>query len=126
MYSEILVVFSALISVVGTVYSVLSILRLQIKDIVKTVTWGGLKSRDEEVLIQREQARIGVPLVVIGWIFQSLFSLIEVNTINQFCFSLVFMIFVVASEIIITRKMNENFRKNYKNERDKLINPDKK
>lgn len=74
---KILISVSSFFGVAGTVYAVLSILKLDIHDIYKTITLGGMDNRDEELLIQREQARLGIPLVGIGWFGQTIFSFID-------------------------------------------------
>ena len=121
MYSQILIIISSFIGVIGTVYAVLSILRMDIKDVLRTITYGGIETRDQEVLLQREQARIGIPLVVIGWIYQSAFSLIKVNTAYGFLISIVLIIISVAIDVRITVKRNKEFRKKYEVERHKPV-----
>ena len=117
MYSQILIIISSLIGVIGTVYAVLSILSLQIKDVIKTVTWGGLESRDQEILVQREQARVGIPLIILGWIWQTIFSLIKVDSCTKFIASGILIVFSVVAIVLTMKSMNRKFRENYKAER---------
>jgi len=112
-YSKILIIISSLVGVVGTVYAVLSILAMRIPNIHKSITLGGIDARDEELLLQREQARTGIPLVVIGWIGQSVFSLLEISTCCQFILALLFLTSSVILEAVVTKKMNVSFRKKY-------------
>ena len=121
MYSQILIIVSSFIGVIGTVYAVLSILKMEIKDVLNTITYGGLETRDQDVLLQREQARIGIPLVVISWIYQSIFSLIKVNTAYGFIASIVLIVISVFVDVRITIKRNKQFRNEYEVERLKPV-----
>ena len=113
MYSTILSSISALIGVVGTVYSVLSILGLTIQDVFKSITLAGMNSRDEELLVQREQAKTGIPLVILGWVGQTVFALIKVSSCKIFLIALCVLMLSVIVEVLITRRINKRFRQKY-------------
>lgn len=117
MYSAILSSISALIGVVGTVYSVLSILGLTIQDVFKSITLAGMDSRDEELLLQREQAKTGIPLVALGWLWQTVFMLIKVSSCKIFLIALSVLIISVIVEVLITRHINKRFRQKYEAEK---------
>lgn len=114
MYSKILISVSSFFGVVGTVYAVLSILKLDIHDIYKTITLGGIDNRDEELLIQREQARLGIPLVVIGWLGQTIFSFIDVVSCRWFVGYLLIFLIIVGILIAVVTWNNKKFREKYK------------
>lgn len=113
MYSTILSSLSALIGVVGTVYSVLSILGLTIQDVFNSITLAGMDSRDEELLVQREQAKTGIPLVILGWVGQTVFALIKIISCKMFLIALGVLIASVIVEVLITKHMNKRFRQKY-------------
>lgn len=69
MMQNILSIIYSLINVWGTVWAVLSILKLKLGDVYKSLTVGALLEADESLLVQREQARFGITLVVIAFAF---------------------------------------------------------
>lgn len=113
MYSKILIAGSSLISVVGTVYAVLSILGLTIEDVFRSITLNGMDERDKELLVQKKQAVTGIPLVVLGWIGQTVFSFVEIKSMCWMIASFVIIFACVLLEILITRQINRKFEINY-------------
>lgn len=118
MYSKILIVLSSGIGVTGTVYAVLSILKMTAKDIIQVITVAGIGARDEEVIVQRAQARIGISLVVLGWIGQSAFCFFEVQSRNVFFTCLIVLILLTSVIVSILILDNKKFGAKCKAEKD--------
>ena len=95
-YNTILQLIAALTNVFGTIYAVLSILRLKPKDLYQAITIEGMDKNDESLLTQKKQARIGISLVIYAWILQVLFSFYEVLSCK------IFALFVLAYVVITT------------------------
>lgn len=83
-------------------------------DIYKTITLWGMDNRDEELLIQREQARLGIPLVVIDWLGQTIFSFIDVVSCRWFVGYLLIFLIIVGILIAVVTWNNKKFREKYK------------
>ena len=113
MMQNILSIIYSLINVWGTVWAVLSILKLKPGDVYKSLTVGALLEADESLLVQREQARFGVTLVVIAFAFQSVNSFVSVDTVGEFLGWLILTVVVLAFACLIIHHMNISFRKEY-------------
>ncbi len=113
MWNNILNVIYSLINVMGTIWSVLSILGLKLEDLRKAITYAGIAETDKSLMTQREQARYGVALIVVGFIFQSLNLFVTVNSFCEFLKQLFLMIVVLATVCIGIQRMNKKFRKEY-------------
>lgn len=122
MFSVILISTSSLISVLGTIYAVLSILKLTISDVYSSITTKGMDNRDEELLVQREQARIGIPLVMLGWVGQTVFSVIKICSYEHFFACLLVYIALACIVMKIIRIQNTKFRTEY--EQKKVVSKD--
>lgn len=114
MFSKILITLCSLIGVIGTIYAVLSILNMKFEDIYKSITLGGIEERDEELLTQREQAQIGILLVVTSWIGQTAFSFLTVKCLSMFLIACLLICMCIFAEILAIHKMNKNFKIKYK------------
>lgn len=119
MYSQVLVIISSLIGVIGTVYAVLSILSLKINDILRIGSWEGVEKHDLEVLTQCEQARIGIPLVILGWFWQTVVSLLKVESSIRFVILAILIIISALVTVVIINNKNREFRKNYEAKRNR-------
>lgn len=97
----------------GTVWAVLSILKLSPGDVYKSLTMGALLEADESLLVQREQARFGITLVVIAFAFQSVNSFVSVETVGEFLGWLILIVVVLVFACLIIHHMNNCFRKEY-------------
>lgn len=113
MYNDILISISSLINVIGTVYAVLSILGISITSVYSSITLEGMDEADKNLMVQKKQAVTGIPLVVLGWIFQTLFTFLQVTSLPEFIFSVVIIIVFFILEIIITHFINVKFQKKY-------------
>lgn len=113
MYSKMLVSVSSLIGVIGTVYAVLSILGLTIEEVFQSITLKGMDERDKELLVQKKQAVTGIPLVVLGWIGQTVFSFVEIEGLCWMIASSVTIFACVLLEILITNYINHRFEIRY-------------
>jgi len=114
MYETILQLFAGLINVVGTIYAILSILKLSPKQIFEAITIKGMNAQDENLLEQKAQARIGISLVAFGWLLQVMYALLEIITLCAF--SVVFGISIVLAIglCIILHCVNKKFEQEYR------------
>ena len=110
---NILSIIYSLINVWRTVWAVLSILKLSPGDVYKSLTMGALLEADESLLVQREQARFGITLVVIAFAFQSVNSFVSVETVGEFLGWLILIVVVLVFAYLIIHHMNNCFRKEY-------------
>lgn len=113
MYNDILISISSLINVIGTVYAVLSILGISITSVYSSITLEGMDEADKNLMVQKKQAVTGIPLVVLGWIFQTLFTFLQVTSLPEFIFFVVIIIVFFILEILITHFINVKFQKKY-------------
>ncbi len=126
-YNTILLLIAALTNVIGTIYAILSILKLKPKELYQALTIEGMDRNDETLLIQKKQARIGIGLVVYAWVLQVLFSFVTVTTIKSF---LIWMVIYVFGTVVLCLSiffLNKRFEKKYYQLRAKLDkeNPDR-
>lgn len=70
MWNDWLAVESAIWIMIGTIVSVLCVLKLSIKNVIHTVTCEGLRNAHLGVLEQRHYARMGISIIVIGTFLQ--------------------------------------------------------
>ena len=113
MYPKILQIATSLINVIGTIYAVLSILRLTPKDIFSVVTLEGIDNSDKSLLTQKIQARTGIGLIVIGWSFQTLFEFLPINSCLMFIICIGSLLGVVALWLVFMHIRNKAFKKKY-------------
>lgn len=113
MMQNVLSIIYSLINVWGTVWAILSILKLKPGNVYKSLTVGALLEADESLLVQREQARFGITLVVIAFAFQSVSSFVSVDTVGEFLGWLILTVVVLAVACLIIHHMNISFRKEY-------------
>lgn len=113
MYNEIINIICSAIGVIGTIYAILSILNIKHEDIWKSVTFGGISMRDDEILIQREQARVGIGLIAYAWIAQLCLIFIKIQNMNVFCLCLLTILLGCCFVVIGIRMKNKKFRKEY-------------
>lgn len=119
-YNTILQLLAALTNVVGTVYAVLSILKLKPTDLYKSITIDGMDQSDETLLIQRQQARVGICLVIYAWLLQVLFSFLKVSSVKMFLVCI--LVYVVATAVLclVLFLSNRYFAKKYFELRENL------
>ena len=72
-----------------------------------------MDERDAELIIQKEQAVIGIPLVVLGWLGQTAFTFIEINCMQELFISIFVIIIAVFIEVLASSKFNNHFREKY-------------
>ena len=113
MMQNLLSIIYSLINVLGTVWAVLSILKLKPGDVYKSLTAGYFLEADESLLVQRAQARFGITLVVISFALQSINSFVSVNTVGEFLGWMILTVVVLAVACLIIHHMNISFRKEY-------------
>lgn len=113
MYNNVLQGITGLINVIGTVYAVLSIIRIKVEDLYNKITLDGMDKMDMDALEQREQARTGIALVIAGWALQFIFNFINIIDCCSFlvCIFVVFCITLLL--ILIIHNSNIKFRKRY-------------
>ena len=106
-------IINGFLGVVGTGYAVLSILKLKFEDIRSTITWGGIGERDEETLIQREQARGGLMLVFLSWLFESIGSIVNLGNVQEFILLVIIEIIIIFISSFALKKADKKYRQKY-------------
>ena len=113
LYNTIIQVIAGLVNVIGTTYAVLSILKASPSDLYRSITLQGMGNNDTTLLIQRNQARIGIGLVALAWIVQTVFSFVQ---ITSFCFFLICIsicLIITALLLITLHFVNKKFSDDY-------------
>ena len=98
---------------------ILSILCLTPKDVFDTITWGGIGKRDSELITQKEQAQLGIILIVTAWLFQCTFTFFQINSPCCFWLCITSAIIVVLLEVIVAGKISKHFEKEYNDYKEK-------
>lgn len=110
---------SGFISIVGTTYAILSLLRMKPSDIWNTCTFGGISNRDLEILEQRRQARTGILLVIYGWSIQVVLLFRDIRTFLEFSNTVAVIVLVGIVICLLMGESNNRFEENYKREKRK-------
>lgn len=118
-YNSIIDVISGFISIVGTIYAILSLLRMKPADIWNTCTFGGISNRDLEILEQRRQARTGILLVIYGWSIQVVLLFIDIRTFLEFSNTVAVIVLIGILICLLMGESNNRFEENYKREKRK-------
>ena len=114
MYHSVLDIIFSTINVIGTLYAVLSILKIDVKTLFRSITLEGMDERDEELLLQREQARAGITLIAYGWSGQCYVSLMGDITRTQFWSCITVFLFIAFLLLPMLHKFNLKFKEDYK------------
>lgn len=112
-YMDILQLLSSAINVIGTVYAVLSILKLKPKEIYSSITISGMDQKDIELITQKKQARTGISLILYGWILQLIYIFLDISTLPEFLYTGIFSILGVLVVLIIIMNLNKRFERKY-------------
>jgi purine-cytosine permease-like protein len=112
-YNNVLLLVLSFFNVMGTIYSVLSIIKINPQDIFHSITWGGIGDRDKEILIQVKQARIGISIVLISWIFEVVFTFYEITSLCSFILSLLITLLIIFCVVLIAFLFNKHSEKVY-------------
>ena len=104
---------TGLINVVGTAYAILSILRISPKEIFSSITIKGMDERDNELLVQRKQARVGISLVLYAWIVQAVFSFVRINSWQMFVLALIIVLVILTVILLLLVFLNKKFDSKY-------------
>lgn len=113
MFNTILNLVAGLINVIGTTYAVLSILRISPKEIFNSITIKGMDERDDELLTQRKQARMGITLVVYAWIVQVVFSFVTIDSWERFGLALIIVLVVLSILLLLLVLLNKKYDSKY-------------
>ncbi len=70
MYNDILSVLACLFNLFGTIFAVLSIVKMSFKDVMWTRTYDYFNNSEKAVFEQRYNARVGISIIFIGAILQ--------------------------------------------------------
>lgn len=113
MFNSVLNLMTGLINVVGTAYAILSILRISPKEIFSSITIKGMDERDNELLVQRKQARVGISLVLYAWIVQAVFSFVRINSWQMFVLALIIVLVILTVILLLLVFLNKKFDSKY-------------
>ena len=122
MWQNIASVIYSLINVVGTIWAVLSILKMKPSEVYKSLTLGGITESDEPLLIQKEQASFGVAWVVVGFVLQSINTFVIVDSLIIFLEWMLFTVVILGAVCYIVHRMNTKFREEYNEYKEKQTN----
>ena len=126
-YNTILQMLASLTNVIGTIYAILSILKLKPRELYQTLILEGMNKSDDSLLTQKKQARIGISLVIYAWILLVLFSFWVITNTAVFILCLVaygILTFLLYLILFVINKRFENRYYELKVEWDKE-NPNK-
>lgn len=115
MLNSILASFSTIEIAFGTVLSVLCILRMSIKDVMKTSTYGGISENWMATLRQRHYARCGIAFIVAGSALQVLLQfMLEVKMTWFWILILIAVLIPVIVSFVLTKKYIQTKRNGWK------------
>ena len=114
-YADILQLLPSAFNMIGTIYAVLSILKLKQQEIYKSITTAGIDLKDKELIIQKKQASIGLSLIVYSWVLQIIYLFIDTNVYFEFWCA--FLLSLLGGIIVfgIGIYINKNFKNKYLN-----------
>lgn len=122
MWQNIASVIYSLINVVGTIWAVLSILKMKPSEVYNPLTLGGITESNEPLLIQKEQASFGVAWVVVGFVLQSINTFVIVDSLIIFLEWMLFTVVILGAVCYIVHRMNTKFREEYNEYKEKQTN----
>ena len=104
-------IICSIYGLLGTVISVLSIIKMAIKDVLKTNTIGYLKDLPMPTLDQVYQARHGISLMTVGFLLEMINIFFKNLTTKQFIYIFAFSLII---EIIIAIYLVIRYKKQKK------------
>lgn len=110
MYNDIISALASCFNVFGTVFAVLCVIKMSFKDVMRTREVWWLDHKELDVLEQRYYARVGIGIIIIGFILQ-LFATFLKNMSAVYCLILAGVATVMTFVIVLVEK--------YKMDRDK-------
>ncbi len=116
MYTKLLSVIAILEIMWGTIFSVLCVLKMTLKDIMWTSTCGGLGDGWKNSLTQRHYARCGILYIVFGSLLQIYMVITENITLISFVVSFALAviapsIFTIWSTIVYSKQLKKGWQK---------------
>jgi Bacitracin resistance protein BacA. len=104
-----------LTTIVGTIWAVLAILCMKPSDIYAKATWNALESADRSALVQKKQARSGITLIIISFVYKYFIGPI----IEHFCpnmplkYMAISYILILLVVMLIIKRWNSVTTKSY-------------
>lgn len=114
MYNNIANIINDGIGLAGTVIAVLSILNMKFSDIWSSITYGGIAARDEELLIQRRQARTGVIFAIYSWLLKVILIFVKVKSRQMLAQYISFVLLIGLLLYICVEARNDIYDARYK------------
>ena len=102
MHNNILSAFSAIEIMVGTIISVLSILKMTLKDVMSSCTWGGIRDAWIVALTQRHYARCGIITIIVGTVVQIISIFVTIKLAALLIIVIIGIIIPVTASVILT------------------------
>lgn len=96
MYNTWLSVFAIVLGTFGTIKTILSILKMRLKDIIYQRTALGQDTEELSILQQVYDARVGIVWVILSGILQVIEKLCSEMNCNVFCIIFIITIMIVA------------------------------
>lgn len=103
MYNDIISALASCFNVFGTVFTVLCVIKMSFKDVMRTREVLRLDHEELDVLEQRYYARAGIGIIIIGFILQ-LFATFLKNMSVVYCLVLAGTATIMAFVIVLIEK----------------------
>lgn len=120
-FKNILLLLCNAVNVVGTIWAVLSILKMKPRDIYEATTYEEPLIADEALLQQKKQARCGVSSFVCAFVCQSVLSFMPVTFLKLFMVLLSVFIIVFILVLVVVHHLNRKFAEQYEEEKSRRI-----
>ena len=113
MYNVLLSILAYILDFVGTVYAILSVLRMTKKEIRFPDTCDGIGNTADDRLYQRGEARIGIWFVFCGLILNCVLLFVEIKTLLAFGLITVIALLLVIYGYFAVDYYNDKYEEEY-------------
>lgn len=120
-YNDILLTVVSFLNVIGTIYAVLSIIKIKPKEIYHSITWGGIADRDKEIITQFKQARMGISLVCISWVLEVVLTFYKITSLRNFIIMFIVILAIVVVTVLLVFFIDRHFENVYKRTKEEKM-----
>lgn len=113
MYNTLLSIFAYILDFSGTVYAILSVLRMTKEEIRFPDTCNGIGNTADDRLHQRGEARIGIWFVFCGLIMNCVLLFVEIRTLLVFGLITVIALLIVIYGYFAVDYYNDKYEEEY-------------
>lgn len=104
----------------GTLYAVLALVRMDISDVLKSVSAGAFDTRELDVLKQRHYARTGIIFIFSAFAFEGINILVNIKDLTMFCIIACIHILIIVIIYVCSKLKYFNDLSNLKNWRTSM------